>query len=941
MTNSLHFSQHTKHTKHRATYIPLLWLAAAFGVCMLCAPSIRAQNGTLKGKVMDVKSKEALSARVYIASVRRGAAAKPDGTYSFDVPAGTYDVQVSFTSYKGAKRSVTITAGQTTEQNFELQEDLVRTAEAVVLGTRRSDRTVVEAPVPVDVIPAAEMRQSGLTEVNQMIQFAVPSFNFPRPSIADGSDHVRPATIRGLGPDQVLVLVNGKRRHSSALINVNGTVGRGSAGVDMNALPGNAIDRIEVLRDGAAAQYGSDAIAGVINIILRNDNALNLSGQVGQCSVGDGKVIDLTGDYGFALPNGGGVHISGEYRDRGYTNRAAGDFRSQYSAAQLATNPSLKNPVSTDASTWPQRFRLGDAATTDGGGMINANLPISQEVNLYAFGGYTIRKGESAANFRVASNANNVPSIFPDGFLPYIKADIYDLSFAVGSKGDIGGWTYDLSESFGRNNLRYDVTNSVNASLGTSSPTQFYAGTLIYTQNSLNFDIFRAFNAGLAAPLNVAFGAEFRSENYKIQAGDSASWVNQPGNVGAKGITINKTPAGGAPAAGAQGFPGYQPKDLTDASRNNISLYADLETKFTEQWLVSVAARFENYSDFGSTVTGKFATRYEFAPGFAFRGGVSTGFRAPSLQQTYYSATATNFIGGVPFDISSFPVTSAAGRLMGAQDLKAEKSLNISGGFALEPVQNLSITADYYNISITDRIVFTGNFTGDSVLALLARNGILGVAGGRYFTNAIDTRTNGVEVVARYGLDLADAGLLRLTAGFSWNQTEVTRVSATPSQLIGVGANLFDHVERGRFEHGQPQTNLQLTLNYNLKSFQDLAIMLRTVRFGEFTSFDNTTVTNPTTKEVIYIFDQTFSAKWVSDIDISFALIKGLRLSFGMNNIFDVYPDKFQEQRLVTNPFTGAFVNSGSLAGSTLPYPGGSPFGFNGRFLYGKISFTF
>jgi iron complex outermembrane receptor protein len=949
--------------------LAVVWAVALLG---LGATSIWAQTGTITGKVTDAKSKEPLSARVYVPSIKRGASAKADGSFSFAVPPGTYEVQASYTSYKTAKQTVTVTVGQETTLNFALNEDLVRTAEAVVLGSRRTERTVTESPVPVDVIPAAEMRQTGVTETNQLLQFSVPSFNFPRPTVADGSDHVRPATMRGLGPDQVLVLVNGKRRHVSALVNVNGTVGRGSAGVDLNALPANAIDRIEVLRDGAAAQYGSDAIAGVINIILRNDNKLSGAVTYGQTTAGDGRVIDVALDYGVQLPNAGFIHASGMFRDRGFSNRAGGDPRAQWTAAQLAADPNRRNPDTANSSTWPKKFRQGDAAAQDGGIFLNASLPISSLINLYAFGGWTYRNGESAANFRRPNDGNNLPAIYPEGFLPLITSTIADLSAAIGSKGEVDGWTYDLSNTYGQNSFRFGVKNTLNASLGASSPTNFDAGTLFYRQNSINLDIAKPLDIGLAAPLNVAFGGEFRLESYRITAGQPESWWNQPNNIGAQGMFPNRQPNvipnaannNNIPAGGSQGFPGFQPKDETNtqnADRSNLAVYLDLETKPLEVLTVSAAGRFENYSDFGSTLTGKLALLLQPIKALGFRGSASTGFRAPSLQQSYFSATATNLIGGQLLEVATFPVNSTAGKALGAQALKPETSVNFTGGITLEPLDNLVLTADYYNIQIKDRIIFSGNFVPPTVpaagiSALLQAAGVTGVAGGRFFTNAADTRTTGLDITARYGIDLESAGTLRFTAGINFNRNEILNDpgAKTPAQLLalGAGAILFDRVERTRLEKGQPSGNMNFAINYNSPALNSLAVMLRVMRFGEISTAD-VTLANDTARvnprpPIVGLFDQTFSAKWLTDLDISMDIIKGVRIAVGANNLFDIYPDPILPQWQIRNPYapiladgTINYVNRASTGGTVVQYSGQTPFGFNGRYVYGRVSFTF
>ncbi|MCU0424360.1 MAG: TonB-dependent receptor [Candidatus Kapabacteria bacterium] len=949
-----------------------LW-ASVSAVCFVLASfTVFAQKATVSGKVTDKKSKDAIAARINVPSAKTGAVAKLDGSYTLSLPAGTHQLIVTFPLYKTIKKTITVAAGDTQTLDIAMDEDLVGLSEIVVVGTRRSDRTVVESPVAIDVIPAQEMRQSGLTETNQMIQMAVPSFNFPRTSIADGTDAVRPATIRGLGPDQLLVLVNGKRRYASALINVNGTVGRGSAAVDLNAIPANMIERIEVLRDGAAAQYGSDAIAGVLNVILRSDAAFNLTGTVGQTTVGDGRVIDVAANAGFALPNAGSLHIGATYRTRDSTNRSGGDFRQQYSPASDPRNPTA------DRSTQPINHWWGDGKTQDLGGFFNLNLPINELVNVYAFGGYMYREVFAPGFFRRPLDVRNDIRVYPNGFLPLINSKINDLSGAVGIKGGFDGWTYDLSNTYGQNAFNFNVINSWNASLGPNSPRNVNSGTLFYQQNSTNLDIFKSFDIGLAAPLSVAFGGEFRLESYRIIAGQPESWWNQANNVGANTpprypVTIPASQARASaadtiPAAGIQVFPGFKPTDETNtqsANRNNLSLYLDLETKPFQALLISAAARFENYSDFGPALNGKFAFRLEPVEKVGIRGAVSTGFRAPSLQQNFFSATATNFIGGIPFDIATFPVSSPAAKVLGAQPLKPERSLNISGGITLDIIDNFSFTADYYYIGITDRIVLTGNFTVAGVRNLLAMNGLQGIGGGRFFTNAVDTRTNGIDIIARYGVTLPEtAGQLRFTLGMNFTRNEVTRVSPVPRELSSVYSatdpvpTLFDRVELTRMEFGQPQSNIQFTINYDNKNWNNFSIMLRNIRFGEVRSADippATTTDRTVTPAVVTpvppeVFDQTFSAKIITDIDISIDIVKGIRFGVGANNLLDVYPDTIIDQRLITNPNRPMlgngqpnFVNSGSLNGANavVRYPNIVPFGANGRFIYGRISFTF
>ncbi len=967
-------------TLQQRVFAPVVMLLFA----VLASSAAFAQKATITGKVSDKKSKEALSAKINVPSARTGANAKADGTYTLSLPAGTHQLIVSFPLYKTLKRTVTVAAGDNQTLDLSMEEDLVGMSEIVVVGTRRADRTVIESSVPIDIVPAAEMRQNGLTETNQMIQMMVPSFNFPRPSISDGTDAVRPATIRGLGPDQTLVLVNGKRRHVGSLVNVNGTVGRGSAGVDLNAIPANMIDRIEVLRDGAAAQYGSDAIAGVINVILRKDAGFSANVTGGRTTRNDGTVVDAGVNYGIDLGNGSFIHIGGTYRFRDSTNRTGRDIRRMMpgtgAAGDVATGDwSLDDPRR--INHWN-----GDSRTTDIGGFLNSSFTLGEQTFLYLFGGYTYRQSESYGFFRTPRDARNDVARFPNGFLPQIFARINDASAGAGVKGALDGWNYDLSAVYGNNSFNFNVRNSWNASLGAASPinNQFDAGTLGYNQTSFNLDVSKGFDIGFAKPLNVAFGAEYRIENYQIAAGDTASWINQPGNVGSQGLriaagpardtvlsgigntritvripastiattiipTVNRVPAtqagaGGVPAAGAQVFPGFRPSDVTNQTRTNLSAYLDIETDPFERFTIGLAGRFENYSDFGALFTGKFSTRYEFVPGLALRAAASTGFRAPSLQQSYFRSTATNFINGLPYDISTFPVSSDAAKAFGAKPLKPETSVNLSAGLTFDMIENLSVSADYYNIAIRDRITLSGNFIGTDVIRRLESVNVVGVGGGRFFTNYLNTQTQGVDVIVRYAFDLAEAGKLRLTAGFNWNENTIVSQAGNPPELTGLTGTtdpaniLFDRGERVRFLEGQPRTNLQLSANYNVGNF---GVMLRTQRFGEVK------VVNLIGQPAL---DQVTSGLFVTDLDINYEIVKGIRIAIGSNNLFDVMPQEWIKwQPTIPAALGGQPLPAGVPAntdtgttGSVFVYPAtGAPWGVGGRFLYARVNITF
>lgn len=797
-----------------------------------------------------------------------------------------------------------------------------------VFGRFNDERTVLNSPVPIDSITLGELRGTGYTEASQAIQALVPSFNFPRPSLTDGTDHIRPATLRGLAPDQVLVLVNGKRRHPSALVNVNGTsgaMGRGSVSVDFNAFPPTAIGGVEVLRDGAAAQYGSDAIAGVIDLKLRTDIGYEVTTTVGSTYKGDGNVIEVAFDAGAKLGQNGFIHASTYFRDREHTDRTRNDFRQQYFGTR-AGNPIVfptvsatdLHPVLLATDSFDSRegtidrhtSRLGDADSKEYGVFVNAET--GKALKGYAYGGYTQRQSRSAANFRRALDNSNVRSIFPNGFLPFIEGKVTDSSFTGGAKDLTGDWTWDLSQTWGANELRYDVDNTVNATLGNASPTHFYAGKLFFQQATTNLDLTHQFDLGLNAPLRVAIGGEFRWENYKITAGEPDSYRNG-------GVRILDGPfansATNLPVPGAQGFPGFQPSDRVNPDRNSYAVYYDMENQLTDKLYASAAVRYEKYNDFGSTVNGKVAGRWQITKPFAIRGSASTGFRAPSLHQGYFSQTATSFISGVPYDVRTFPVTDPVAKLLGAVNLKPEKSNHYSLGATLQLAETFSATIDCYEIYIDDRIAYSSNFNDTGTRNFLISQGYPSVAGARYFTNAIDTKTSGADLTTRYLLKTKRAGNLILTTGLNVNRQKLTRVANTPPQLAAVSTiPLIDRVETVRYEKGQAQTTINLTATYLYKKW---SFVLREVRYGKASLAGS--ATDPTR-------DQTVDAQWITDINIAYNLKRYLTINIGANNAFDVYPDTVLD---ANNP--SGFVK----------YANVSPFGYSGGFYYMRLTCKF
>ncbi len=870
-------------------------VAAMFAVVLFGAAGAAPaqQEVTITGTVTTAADGLSLpGAEVSIPALGLSTTTDTAGKYTLTVPAGArasaVDLRVTFAGLVTQTARVSLTGASVT-RDFSMT---VGFHEEITVGSR-APGVEAQLAVPVDIITSAELRATGLSETAQIIQAVAPSFNFPRPTITDGTDTVRPATLRGLGPDQVLVLINGKRRHTSSLVHVNGSIGRGSTGVDLNAIPPSAIERVEILRDGAAAQYGSDAIAGVINVVLKGGPAdRNVAYKVGGTSEGDGELNEVSGTYGFDL-FGGGVNVSAEYRDRNRTNRAGPDPRPQ------GTDPGVEPP--------PQpNHRWGDGDTNDTMVFANGEFPLNAAKNrsLYLFGGVSRRLGNSAGFYRLAGDARNWKTIYPQGFLPQIEPDVVDASLTGGVRGAARGWAYDASLEWGHNSFDFHVTNSLNASLGPAVPpnqTEFYAGSFVFDQWVGNLDFTRPVSVGPVRRANVAFGAEWRREAYQILAGEEHSYVD--------GGFANQL--GGRAAPGAQVFPGFRPSNEVDESRDSVAGYIDLEGDLADWLRVGVAGRAERYSDFGNTANGKLTVRLEPVSRVVVRGAVSTGFRAPSLQQSWFSAVSTNFlnVGGtlLPFEVGTFPVESPVAAALGARPLEPETSVNISGGFVLEPVDGMEISVDAYRIEIDDRIVFSGNFTGGRISALLAP---FGATGARFFTNAIDTRTKGLDGEFAYRVSLDERNSLRLTAGFNRNDTDIVRLLPTPPQLAGFENVLFDRIERRRIECGQPHTNVILGAGW---SGRPVSASMRSQRYGEFCSFSATEA-----------LDQNFSPKWLTDFDMTVRL-GDTSVQVGIQNAFDVYPDL----NIPPNSFNGI-----------QRYPSHSPFGMNGRFLYVRVGYS-
>ena len=719
-----------------------------------------------------------------------------------------------------------------------------------VLGSRRVDRSSdTTSLAPVDVIPLAQATEQGAQfDLAQTLQYTAPSFNSTRQTGADGADLIDGAALRGLGSDQTLVLVNGKRRHTVSLVNVYGARDRGNTGTDLNAIPMLAIERVEVLRDGAAAQYGSDAIAGVMNIALKRRPGCESVVGYGQYSRGDGENWLASAYCGVGFTMGGGLSITGEWQDRGRSNRATAE-----------------NPLRI----------IGDSKVENRSIYLNGDLPLGEAAEAYFTAGMQSRDASSAAWARDGIGSGDIPSrnsaaMYPGGFVPFIDGVLEDRYNIVGLRGDIGQWHWDLSHTYGYNELNYTINNTLNASIANRnlssggrgiSPSSFDAGGFSFQQGTSNFDVSRYYD-GVLNGLNVAFGAEAREERYRIRTGEFGSYADLDG------------PGGGNP--GSQGFPGFQPSDVTDRSRDSSAVYTDVEIDFSERFMMGMAARYEDYSDFGSTLNGKLAMAFKVSDSFLLRGSASTGFRAPSLQQKYFSSTITDFVGGVATDFLIASNDSALARTAGIPALVEETSTGATLGFTWTPRDNLSMTVDAYRIEIDDRVVLSGGFdsTDPDIGPILDARG---VGGARFFFNSVDTRTQGVDLTVAH--DMAwGGGTLATYLGVNFSKTEITQVH-TPPQLAGREEVLLSERERLFLEQGAPRRKGVLGFDYTHGPWDT---SLKIIHFGPQTLG---TWSGPP----LY---QRYEAKTSADASVTYAFTDQAKVTIGAANVFDVHPTR-------------------------------------------------
>ena len=923
----------------------LLHILAAALLVLALPGFVAAQNGAVAGRVVGEDGSAVIGAQISLQGTGLGSVTNSRGAYLIvNVPAGTYTLQVQNIGYQTAEVSITVTPGTTATSNFRLTETAVSIeGVSVTVGSRRAVTAAEELAVPVDVYSASEIElATPQLEVASILSELSPAIYFPRPQIADLTSGVRPFQLRGLSPDHSLVLINGKRRHQTAVVHVfgAGSGGSGSSGVDMNAIVPSAMGGMEILRDGAAAQYGSDAIAGVINVQLRDDaHKPEFSVSLGQYQPtsfdSDGERIEFSGSAGWELGERGTFVLSGMYSDRAKTDRAGPDPRDQVVPGDADiiqdTDGDGIGEVVTKNNNAPQpNHIIGDGESQNGGVFFNANYALNDEqtASLYGFGGYTMRRDITTGFYRRGIDNRNWPSIHPLGFLPSFRGDASDLMFVTGVNGLIGDWTYDISGQWGRNDLSTDIFNTLNVSLGPCldtpcapgpdgqlgtaddpgipNKTDVYAGTLILNQGVLSADFNRQLDIGTASPLYLAVGTSFRRDNFQVIEGEPASYVN--------GWHPNR--ADGIAPPGSQVFTGFRPDQAVNESRTNIGVYIDAETDLTDRLLVAAAARFEDYNDFGSTLTGKVAARLQAAEQFIIRGAASTGFRAPNLNQSFYSHVSTGFRADpndpgnqVAYEIGEIPVESAEARALGAEPLTEETSVNFSGGIAWTPVDRLTLTVDGYLIDVSDRIILTGSLSGPTVEQLLAAFGAPTV---KFFTNAIDTRTKGVDVAARYRHVLDNDRYFEFLMQYNRNSLEVTGIQV-PAVIAELQDQVFDSGDEYSLENGRPKSRATLRTRYSQGPF-------------------NIGVAGNYYGEQVYRLQEDpdefldNGPHFVVDADAGYDFMDRFRIAIGAENLLNkepvVRPEGFN--------FRGIF-----------PYYSSSGLSMNGRYVYTRLNVSF
>jgi iron complex outermembrane recepter protein len=857
---------------------------------------VSAQN-VIKGRVTDEQKQPLNGVSVIEKGTNNGRFTDEAGNFSITVKNENSVLVFSFVGLVSQE----IIVGKQSEINITLISGNVLGMVEVV-GSRRPDRTATESVVPVDIIEVSRLMATlGQPDVNQMLQYVAPSFNSNKQSGADGADHIDPATLRGLGPDQTLVLINGKRRHQSSLINIFGSRGRGNTGTDLNAIPVSAIDHIEILRDGAAAQYGSDAIAGVINIVLKSntdeftaDYTTGFRNSAPPSSYGllkedkkfDGMLSEISGNYGTKIANKGFVNVTVDYSKLSHTYRRA-------------------DPAKFENGVYRNKF--GDAASENFATYFNSSVNTGENTEIYLFGGYNYRFTDAFAFSRAGDEERNVVDIYPNGFDPQIQSIITDKSLSAGMKTLIRGWKVDFNNTFGVNDFHYYVDHTLNSSLLAQSPTRFDAGGFSLAQNTTVLDVSRFFPE-VAKGLNIAFGAEHRIENYQIFAGEEASYKTYGRKIfSIDGDTIFRP-------GSSQGFPGFQPGNELKESRSNFGSYADLELDVTKKFVVSAAGRVEHYSDFGNAFNGKFATRYKISDNFSLRGSVSSGFRAPSLAQLYFNSTFTDIVAGQAIDKIIAKNNSPITRELGIPALKQEVSTNAGLGFTAK-LNALSLTVDAYYVRIKGRIVLTGAFSSDDPVIgddLIKLN----IGAAQFFTNAVNTTSKGVDAILAYSTKFSGNQNLKFSIAANFNDMIIDKIY-TNQKLQGKENTYFGLREQYFRLASAPKSKINFGIDYSSGNF---FTNLKLTRFGNVElinwSDNGDNIADP--GEV-----DKYSSKTTVDLSAGYNL-RNFTFTLGGVNILNTYPTKHDP----------GLTESGGIWDAV-------QMGFSGAYYFAKVGFKF
>lgn len=910
---------------------------------------VLAQNGLIRGRITDAAG--APLARAMVSAEGSGLRATSDDQGRYEIrglSSGAYTLRVRLLGYQPRTARVVVDQAAVT-QDFVLAEQPISLSPVdVVVGSRARHNAAEQLAVPVDVFTSEDMTKQGVTETGQILQSLAPSVNFPHQSVTDANDIVRPFTLRGLSPDETLVLINGWRRHQMALVNTFAYgLGAGTSGADLNAIPSSAIDRIDVLRDGASAQYGSDAMAGVVNMVLKEGQFTPfINTSVGRYHpsdyADDGTTVNLNGGWGVGVGRGS-LGLFGEFLDRQPTNRAWPD---PYEDAGTGVTDSIvngrligkRNPVAQPNHHW------GDGLEKDVMTMANFRLPLNDRgtTEIYSFGGYSFRKGTGNGYRRCAVdcasfiNARNWPQIYPLGYLPEFAPNVGDYSVAGGIRTVTQGWSIDLGTSYGNSRFDYNLRHTLNVSLGPcldpkrpcapgpdsilgnaddmANQTSFFAGRLRRDEMIVGINAAKAVGLGLPQPVNVAVGAAFRREGYQITRGELASYVN--------GHHLG--PDSSAPRPYSQVFPGFRPQDESNSHRTNAAVYADLESNLSATFLADLAGRFEHYSDFGSLFTGKLAVRLQPSRQFTVRAAASTGFRAPGISQSHFSHVNTNVIAGQVTDVLIVPVADSAARLFNSKPLRAEKSVNLSAGFAFSPTDNVTLTVDAFQIKIDHRILLSATFSDTVTQRILLTHGFTDVSGLQYFTNGLDTRTRGLDFTGTLRMN-AGVGTIDWTAMANYTKTNITRLDPRPAVFTGTTSTvggIIDSVTYIAITEERPDWRGTLTGEYAVNRVHAL---VRASYYGKFSSAQ---------PGYCDLCRERYGAKGLFDAEVGYRFAS-VDLSLGVRNLFDTYPDKPSSQVIVDGAAGDKSMDFNNNFG-TFPWAAASPFGYNGRYLYAR-----